>query len=247
MVRYVKRRAYAKRKSPVKRMAKGKSTSITKLAKSIVSLQRQVRSTHKYLNFAQTWNGAGVQSNYTFFPLSKFSAWSLVFGTTANDTNFNTVHWSSSFIDMKIDIGNEPANVNFTVMLLKCKDVAKGLIDSNGDLSLIGGDAFYTQSGLTLVNRKYFSVLATRRFSLGNHGQASSTATAQTQYGTDRRYTFKLRPNKKIVNPSGDWINMNQCQDPSGNYYLVVFNDNSALDLEFPQVWMNAIHTIRTV
>lgn len=241
------RRGRKKRTSKLKTLAKSKTTTVATLARSIRTLQKQFKRDQEYLNYAYTWNGVTVSSNYTVFPLSNFSSWTRIFGTTANDDVRNSVIWKSSGIDVKIDVGNEMANVNFTVMLLNLRDEAKGLIDSSGTLSLTNGDAYYTQSGLTMVNKKYFKILGVRRFSLGNHGQATSSSTAQTLHGTDRRYYFKLRPNKKLINPSGDWINMNQCQDPSGNYFIVCFNDNSILDLESPNVWMTHVATIQTL
>lgn len=228
-------------------MAKGRQTAITRLAKSVRSLQRYVKKDQEYLNYAQTWASQGVSSTYTAFHLNDFSSWGRIFGTTSNDDAENGVIWKSSGIDMKFTTGNEPANVNFTVMLLQCKDTAKSLIGSTGALTLTNGDTHYTQSGLTMVNKRFFNILKIRRFSLGNNGQVASTSTAQTQFGTDRRFYMKISPNKKIVNPTGDWKNLTQSPDSSGNYYLVVFNDNSSLDLESPDLTMNVVHTVQTL
>lgn len=247
---YASRRRYRRRstrKSTLSKMLKAKSTPLVKLARSVRTLQRAFKKDQEYLNYAQTWVNQGVSSTYTAFHLNDFSSWGRIFGTTANDDVDNTIIWKSSGIDMKFTTGNEPANVDFTVMLLHCKDTAKALIGSTGALTLTNGDTHYTQSGLTMVNKKFFNILKIKRFSLGNNGQSSATSTAQTQFGTDRRFYMKIRPNKKITNPTGDWKNLTQSLDPSGNYYLVVFNDNSALDLESPDITMNAVHTVQTV
>lgn len=236
-----------KRSTNIKRLAKGKETTITTLAKSIRSLQRKFKKDQQYLNYSQTWANSGISSTYTAFHLNDFSSWGRIFGTTSNDDTDNGVIWKSSGLDMKFDIGNEPANVNFTIMLLQCKDTAKTLIGSSGALTLTNGDTHYTQSGLTMVNKKFFNILKIKRFSLGNNGQSASISTAQTQFGTDRRFYMKLRPNKKIVNPTGDWKNLTQSLDPSGNYYLVCFSDNSSLDLESPVLNLNAVHTVQTL
>lgn len=246
---YARRRGMrrTKRSTNIKRLAKGKETTITTLAKSIRSLQRQFKKDQEYLNYAQTWVDQNVSSTYTALHLNDFSSWGRIFGTSSNDDTQNAVIWKSSGFDMKFDIGNEPANTNFTVMLLHCKDTAKGLINASGVIALTAGDTHYTQSGLTMVNKKYFNILKIKRFSLGNNGQSASASTAQTQFGIDRRYYMKIRPNKKITNPNGDWKNLTQSLDPSGNYYLVIFNDNSALDLEYPHITMNAVHTVQTL
>lgn len=244
--RVTRRRTY-KRKSSLAKIAKGKSSPLAKLARSVRTIQRYIKKDQEYLNYSQTWVNQSVSSTYTAFHLNDFSSWGRIFGTTANDDTGNGVIWKSSGLDMKFTTGNEPANVNFTVMLLHCKDTAKSLIGSGGALTLTNGDTHYTQSGLTMVNKKFFNILRIKRFSLGNNGQVASTATAQTQFGTDRRFYMKISPNKKIINPTGDWKNLTQSLDPSGNYYLVVFNDNSALDLESPDMTMNAVHTVQTL
>lgn len=237
-----------KRSSALKKLTKPRrTTAVQQLAKQVLTLKRQFKRDQEYLNYAQTWSDYNLSSGYNALHLNDFSTWARIFGTSANDDTQNGCIWKSTGLDMKFDIGNEPANVNFTVMLLHCKDTAKGLISAAGVLSLTAGDAYYTQSGLTMVNKKYFNILKIKRFSLGNNGQSAATSTAQTQFGTDRRYYMKFRPNKKIINPNGDWKNLAQSLDPSGNYYLVVFNDNSALDLEYPHITMNAVHTVQTL
>lgn len=233
-------------KSSLKRLAKGKSTSIQTLAKSVRSLQREFKKDQQFLNYAYTYNSTNLSGDYTAFLLSNFSSWSRIFGSSADDDHYNTVIWKSTGIDIRFTNGNESGNVNFTVMLLKFTDLAKKLIDATGAVTLNAGDAYYTQSGLTMVNKRYFKVLATKRFSLGNAGQASSTSTAQTQFGTDRRYYMKISPNKKIINPAGDFTSLTQSLDPSGNYMICVFNNNSILDLEYPDMTMNAVHTVMT-
>lgn len=243
--RTIKRRY--KRKSAVAKIARGKSGPLVKLAKSVRAIQRRFQRDQEYLNYTQTWQDYNVSSTYTALHLNDFSTWARIFGTTANDDTQNACIWKSSGLDMKFDTGNENANVNFTVMLLRCKPSAKGLINASGVLTMTSGDTHYTASGLTMVNKRYFTILKIKRFSLGNNGQTAAQSTAQTQFGTDRRFYMKLRPNKKITNPNGDWKNLSQCLDPSGNYYLVVFNDNSSLDLESPHITMNVVHTVQTL
>lgn len=242
-----KRYGRRRRTTTLSKMARGKATPIVRLARQVRVLQRYVKRDQQYLNYAHTFAATNISSTYTVFTLNDFSAWSRIFGTTSNDDTQNGCIWKSSGIDMKFDIGSEPANVNFTVMLLQLRDEGANLLSSGGVLTLTSGDTHYTQSGLTMVNKKYFKILATRRFSLGNNGQPASTSTAQTQFGIDRRYYMKIRPNKMITNPSGDWKNLQRCLDPSGNYFIVAFNDNSALDLEYPQCTMNCVHTIQTL
>lgn len=246
---YARRRGMrrTKRSTNIKRLAKGKETTITTLAKSIRTLQRQFKRDQEYLNYGQIWIAQNLSANYTSFHLSDFSSWTRIFGTTSNDDTQNSMIWKAQGLDMKFTIGNEPANTDFTIMLLHAKDTAKSSIGAGGALTLTAGDHYYTSGGLTMINKKYFTVLKIKRFSLGNNGQSASTSTAQTQFGTDRRLYFKYRPNKKITNPSGDWKNLTQSLDPSGNYYLVCFNNNSSVDLEYPTLEMCSVSTVQTL
>lgn len=222
-------------------------SSVSALAKQVQSLSRFVKRDQQYINFGSYWSAQNLSSNYVALHLNRFDTWNYIFGSAANDTYQNSMIWKSTGLDMKFTIGNEMANTNFTVFLLQAKDEAATLIDSNGALTLTSTDAYYQTAALTMVNKKYFRILGIRRFSLGNNGQSASSSTAQTQFGTDRRMYMKFRPGKKITNPTGDWKALSRSLDPSGNYYLVIFNDNSAADLEYPEVTMTAVHTVQTM
>lgn len=248
MVRYTRRRkTFKKRKSTVSRLAKGRTTAVSRLAKSVRSLQRYVKRDQQYLNYGQTWNNTNLSSPYAAFHLTSPSNWGVIFGTAANDGQQNATIWKSTGLDLYFNIGNESALTTFTVFLVHAKDEAANLISSTGTLSMSSGDAYYSIGSQTMINKKYFRILGVRRFQLGNNGQAASVSTAQMQFGIERRMYMKFRANKKLINPGGDWKDLTRSLDPSGNYYLLVFNDNSSADLEYPTLTMTSVHTVQTL
>jgi len=82
---------------------------------------------------------------------------------------------------------------------------------------------------------------------LTNHGTALANPSAQSQYGTDCRFTIKARPNQVISNVRGDWKVLPCSQDPSKQYYFLIFSDNSAVDLQNPAFTYNIVRTMKTI
>lgn len=242
------RRRYA-RKGRVARMAKGKTTSIQALAQSVRSLQRQVRGSTPYINYTQLVN-TGLTADFLQIKLSNYINWSRVFGTDANDDTGNKMKHCSLGIDTYITLENtvnEPDTTQFTVFLVSLRDEIGGAMSQvSGDLTLAPNVHYTIQGGLVLLNKKCFRIHKTKRFVLSNHGQALSLSAAQTQSGTDRRFYWKIKPNRMVKCAYGDWKTYQCAQDYSDNYYMLIFNDNSAIDLQNPKVQMNIVHTVQS-
>lgn len=250
MVYFRKRRVtYRKRRGgALNRLTKPRrKTAVQQLAKQVLTLRNNLKRDTEYLNYGQTWNLTNLSLPFAAFHLNSFTNWANIFGTTASDNTNNAAIWKSSGLDLYFSTGNENALTTFTVFLLHARDEAANLISSTGSLSMSSGDAYYAIGSQTMINKKYFKILNVKRFQLGNNGQPASTSTAQLQYGIERRMYMKFRPNKKITNPGGDWKDLGRSLDPSGNYYLVVFNDNSSADLEYPTLSITAVHTVQKI
>jgi len=231
-----RRRTYRK-KSPLKRLTRSKkTTAIQTLAKQIQTIKRTMKKEvvlHNYhYGTRQDPGGAigqALVSPFYAFHINPFNGWSRIFGTGANDQEANAMIWKSCGIDMHIRSYNESAEVNFTMFIVSLTDIASDL--SVSPFSMVEATDYIQSSpggtdvaaGLVMLNKKKFKIHYVRRFTLGNNGASLSTSTAQTQYGTDRRFYFKLRPNKKVVNPSGDVFALARDLDPSGNYYVLIF------------------------
>lgn len=243
-------RRYARKgRSRVGQMAKGRVSKIQALARSVSKLQRQVRRTTPYLNYNQGFD-LGVSADVTVLKLSNYSNWNRIFGTGANDDTGNNMKHLAMGIDCHVSLENtvnEPDTTTFTVFLVSLKDeIGNTFSQINGDLSLATGVHYVTQGGIVMLNKKCFNIHKIKRFVLSNFGQSLSTAAAQSQYGVDRRWYWKIKPRCMIKSPYGDWKSEARATDPSDNYYLLVFNDNSAIDLQNPKIRTQVVHTVQS-
>lgn len=244
------RRRYARRgRSTVARLAKGKTTQVQSLAKAVTKLQRQVRGATPILNYSQIVN-TGVTSDYLQVKLSNYSNWSRIFGTDVNDDTGNTMKHLAIGIDTYITLENtlnEPDTTQFTCFLVSLKDEIGGNMNqANGDLSLVSNLHYTIRGGLVMLNKKVFNIHKVKRFVLSNHGASLAVSSAQTQYGVDRRFYWKIKPRKMIKHPYGDWKTSPCATDLSDNYYMLIFNDNSSIDLQNPSCQINIVHTVQS-
>lgn len=228
----------------VSRLIKPKTTAITTLAKAVKSIQSKMKRKSVYLNFGEKIDNSLLSGNLDIFPLCKFSNWAAIFGADANDVEANKCIHKSFGIDMRFESNSETDAINFTVFIVSLKDGMRGFDNSSAALSLSNNLDYHWQDALAMVNKKSFNIHYTKRFTLGNNGVGLGSSTAQTQYGTDRRFYTRIRPNNTIENPRGDWKAMTCSPDPSDNYYLLVFNDNNILDATYPRVRANVVHTV---
>jgi len=234
------------RKSKLNKLAKGKNTTTKTLASQIKSIQKQIKRKSIYLNFGQQFDKT-LSSDVDIFKLSNYSNWVNIFGSSSNDSEANKMIHKSFGLDMYLESSTEPNSIQFTVFLVSLKDQIRGAAfnNSNGNLTLANNTDYYAQNGLVLLNKSAFNIHAVKRCVLGNNGVGLGSSTAQTQYGTDRRYYMKVSCNKTVGDsPQGDWRNMDCSPDPSDNYYLLIFNDNGILDAENPRVRINVVHTV---
>ena len=235
--------------SKITSLAKGKRTPIATLAKSVKSIQRQIKKDHIYLNYGQTFNQS-VSGDVTVFQLSQLSAWNQIFGTTANDGIYNKIQHTSFGMDMYLSLENtinESDTIGFTLFLVSLKDdIGQNFSPATGLLNLVPNFHYTQVGGMTLLNKKVFNIHKVKRCTLTNHGTALSAPSAQSMGGTDWRGYWKCSVRKSILNPYGDWRALTAPPDPSSNYFLLCFNDDSVLDLQSPNIKINVVHTVKT-
>lgn len=261
MVPYRRKRTYRK-KSTLRRLTKPrKTTAIQTLAKQVVAIKRSMRKAADIQQYSFGTRvtaggsiGDGIVGPAYIFHINSFNQWSRIFGTGQNDQEANAMIWKSFGMDIHVRSYNETSEINFTMFIVKATDLAANNISSTGALTITEGTDYVNSSGgandvasgLVLLNKKLFTILYTKRFTLGNNSVALGTSTAQTQFGTDRRFYFKCKPNKKVTNPStGDVFALQRDLDPSGNYYMLIFSNNSSADAENPRCFVNMVHTVQ--
>lgn len=242
-------RKYA-RKSRVSKMAKGKQTKIQALAQAVKRLQMSNRRNAQYNNYWQ-YGSQSIVGDVSAINLSGFNGFIDAFGTASNDDSNNRVVHKSFGMDLYLTLEatvNETDTTQFTMFLVSLRDDIGGAFStSTGNISLSSGLHYVIRGGQVLLNKKCFKIHKTKRIVLTNHGTALSGPSAQTQSGTDCRFYWKCRPNALITNPTGDWKALTSANDPSKQYYLLTFSDNSSADLQNPQLQYNIIHTMKSV
>lgn len=249
--RYRPRRRVA-RKGGVKAMARPKKTAIQKLATAVRTLQRKNRSEAEYLNFSYGVEPTGMESPAYIYPLNFYQGMTPIFGVSADDLEANKIIHKSAGLDMRVTlenpVNNEENTIGFTAFLVSLKDDIGAVFNpGTGGLTLVANQTHYINQGMAMLNKKMFNIHRVKRFHLTNHGTPLAQSAAQTQYGTDCRWYWKVSLNKTIQNPQGNWKSLNSALDPSKQYYVLIFNDNSIVDLESPTVSVSAVHTFKTV
>lgn len=250
--KFVARRYRKKPVSKVSKMAKGKSTQIQTLAKAVKTLQQKTKSQHQYQNYTSSQSQINVNSDYLALNLCNFNTLVPIFGIDADDdNNYKVVHQSVGmdfYLSLENLINNEEDTINFTMFLVSLKDeIGSAFNTTTGALTLTNLNHYYMQNGLCMLNKKCFNIHKVMRRTLTNHGTALANPSAQTQYGTDCRWYWKWKMNNTITNPLGDWKALNSALDPSKQYYVLIFNDNSVADLESPALTYNFVHTMKTI
>lgn len=246
------RRYARKSRGKVAKMAKGRSSQIQVLAKSVRSIQRKINKQHQLLNYVQSDSAVNQNGDYTYYNLCNYSSLTPVFGTDADDdNNYKIVHQSvglDMYLTLENTINNEENTITFTMFLVSLKDDIGGAFNpSNGALSLNVNQHYVIRNGLTLLNKKCFNIHKIKRRVLTNHGTALTSPSAQSQGGSDCRWYWKISMNKVVQNPTGDWKNLQSALDPSKQYYVLIFNDNTTLDGESPALTYNFVHTMKTI
>lgn len=248
-----KYRARRRVRKPVAKLASGKrKTAIQKLAGAVARLQKKNRSDAEYLNFQYGVEPTGMESPAYIYPLNFYSGMTPIFGVSADDLAANKIIHKTAGVDMRVTlenpVNNEENTVGFTAFLVSLKDDIGSVFNpTTGAITLTQNVTHYINQGMALLNKKMFNIHRVKRFTLTNHGENLNYSSAQTQYGTDMRWYWKVAINKTIQNPQGNWKSLGSALDPSKNYYIIVFNDNSVIDLESPTVAITAVHTFKTV
>jgi len=188
---------------------------------------------------------AAIPAGVSILPLCNFSAQTLIFGSAADDTTTNQCKYLSSGIDMIVDAAAETDTVNFTMFVVSLKDQATQAFNpTTGLLTLTAGVHYSSLEGMAMVNKTYFNVHKVKRFATGNHGAASYVSSALDDSKLRMRTYFKIKPNMTVKNPTGDWKALVCPRDPSQNWYILFFNNDT--DADAPTLTMNQVSTYKS-
>lgn len=254
MVLYISTKPRSKRLSR-KRYTKvkfQKKTVIPNKNQAIVSLNKQVRSLRRQVNFDKktvytaNYSNQSVTGDYNQYNLSLISGTTLLYGRTADDIQDNRATLNSITLTGTVSMNTEGNPINFTMFIVSLKKNAPdGIFDSGtGFLSLLPNTHYYSANGKTFLNPEIFNIHKTKRWMFTNNNQIPDHPSGNTM-PSHKQFKYTLYPKKRLI-ATTNWYNMISPNDTSANYFLLLFNDNLPTDLESPYMELTNMNVYRT-
>lgn len=235
-----KKTGKVKRIKPTKSMVK----DLTKVKSAIKKLTKVSYDRVQMKGIGVT--NQGIISPYFIYHLNnQMSSWTPVFGYDGNDfSNVNKCYVNSYKVDARLTQDNESDLIWYTMFIVSLKDDAADSTTfdpATGALTL-STDTHYTvlgAQGKALINPRMFNIHAYKRFSMGGRAGDQSNP-------VQRDLSFTIVPKQKqITNPRGNIFagvgSLSFPKDPSKNYYMILFNDDSAVDLATNKITINLL------
>lgn len=246
-----------RRRRAMRKRTTGRVASNAALTKRVNQLARRVASNSEVHYCYRSSTGGIIGTPYASINLCRYTdlfnasgSGGPLFGSSALDfDNINKIKHYSFALQFKIDIANEPANVDYTCALISFKRNASALYNATtGGLNITDGPHYRLTGGMCMLNKALMNIHYYRRFTLGNNNIALTTVNG---VGDSTRVCIndhvKIKPNRFITNPgivgtNGDLDQLQADQDPTCQYYFIIFNNNSTVDVESPSIDWQCIH-----
>lgn len=232
MVRRFRPRRTIRARRP--RAARGRTTSVRKIARKVNRLVRKEAANHEY----NTWSNSNV-TNVTgpiqYVNLMACSAWARLFGASSSQEVSQRISAERVRCRVRFTMHNPAGNytatttINYSFFVAQLKDDANFFSyfdNSTGNITFVSGQTHATAGYRTYLSPKMFKVLYSRHGQLGNAGQQLSTDTAMAStVGVSKDFYFTMTKPTQIMNANGAWNSLNFQRDPSKNLYLILFSD----------------------
>lgn len=171
---------------------------------------------------------------------------------------------NKQYVDLTVTAGNESALLHLTafVVQLQPKVAQQTYTDTGSMQSMIRGtdyitplDALGNDSGYgAYINNQKYKIIKRLEFDTAGYSPASNAlgqATGNTGSGTNswyvKRTQMKLNYGSTLFKSSGDVAtsaSLNYADiNPEQKRFIVIFSDNSLVDIEFPSVSMSSLIT----
>lgn len=246
------------KKKPAKKTS-GMNLELLKLKRQVARLTKVAINKIQYRTAfnMNCYDVAGL-ANYQARNLVKFSDWTRIFGTDADD-EVNKQAIVRSITGRWSFLTNEPDDRRYSMWIVSLKDNASELLTAGtGDLGTLVEDTHFIGSGdRVLLNLKFFNVHYHKTWHAGVYPMSkaagpSSSAAVQNipNTGTDSikqgRYSIKCgKAGMKVLNPKGDWKAQGYPRDPSQNYFLLTFwSGDSIADVEYGTVYTHNLYQV---
>lgn len=260
MVFYKRRKTTKKAIMPVRGSRMYRADNFKSIRKSLRIIQKQINKEQEYIytNYESYNNVVGNQ--FLSYNMCDYSAAIPCFGATVNDCSDNKIFHQYTKVQGYLSLeaaalaNNETSTRHYTLLLVRLKDVATsaalGWNSSTGVINVPGATAstvYRSSEGIGFLNPKLFKVIKRKEITLTNHTATLANSTAQTQSGTDYRFSWKINNKSYIENPAGNWKELSCPQDPSRNYYLIVLNNEDSGDSQWGTLRLNITQCMRKI
>lgn len=237
-----------------------RKSAVRGIARAVKRLQKESRRSHQIALFQRkiTTDVATV-GPAIIHNLSDHASNTLqpVFGTgfaaTASQRAIHHKIRMDCYVDLENQGGvNEEGPIEFTAYIVSLKDdIGTAFNSATGAISLTSGAEYVINDaavgvggGYAFLNTKKFRIHKMKKFVLSNHEQGLGIASAQTQYGTNMRWSWVIRPRVFVRSLTTLGLStMTSSVDPSKCYYFLLFHNNSVVDAESPRFNLSTLHT----
>jgi len=232
------------KKAPAKKAPKRAAPKKT-VAKKVATLTKTVAKLTKIsydkitMQLADTNLDSVVQPYYQWHVNKLMNSWNPIFGSNTQDViNADKVYINNYKLDVRLSQETEADRIYYTAFLVSLKDQGGDVNTfdpATGSLTLTPGIHYQTLStnGRVMINMKFFNIHSFKRFTMG--GRPGDQSAPET-----RDLSFTIVPKQKlIVNPRGNVLQnaaFSFPKDPSQNYFMLLFNDDSATDFQVNKI-----------
>lgn len=226
----------AVRKAALKRRAVPKKS----VTKTVATLAKQVKklnaiSYDKVMFKGYSQDTSVTQPFYQYHINNLTSLWTPLFGYDGSDVNqANKMYINSYKVDARLRQNSEADLIYYTAFIVSLKDQGADSTTfdpATGSLTLADSVHYTTlgAQGKVMVSKNFFNIHAYKRFYMGGRAGDQSAPVL-------RDLSFTIKPRQRLIqNPKGNILGMSGLQfpkDPSQNYYLLLFNDDSGADVQ---------------
>jgi len=223
------------------------------VAKKVATLSKQVAKLNK-ISYDKTQmvlsetNGAAVVAPFYQHHINGFTNnWEAIFGKNGADVaNLDKIYVNSYKMDIRLTQENEADRIFYSMFVVSLKDQGgdvNTLDPASGQLVMTDSLHFTTLStnGRVMLNPDFFNIHSYKRFTMG--GRAGDQSTPET-----RDLSFTIVPKQKMIrNPRGNIFGATGLtfpKDPSQNYWMLLFNDDSFADGQVNRITIGGLANI---
>lgn len=191
-----------------------------------------------------------LSSDFKVWDFTNTGDMTLVFGVDPGaGASFNRVD-----LDVQVTIANEPSEITYSFFLVSLREETASQLMSNLSEQLTGmtENIHYTKGppnhggwGQVFLNPSFFITHRSSRFQLsGLKYDDGAGSEARNQIGTVKRLHYSIPWRKRLVSGRGVWDGTVSTVPFTARLWLLMFNDNSAADAQYPHVTGNGLWSI---